>query len=648
MFAGVVHLGDQRVAQKEDVAVIIALKNRCSACKIHERYSPNAVLVSSEPSHTEVRNRRNQVCGEIFLYNRSELAAKLGLTQQEVTGYSDTGLVSLGYEQWGEELPRHLVGDFAFVVWDEARKRALAVRDHLGIKPLYYRLSGSRNRFEFSGQLAALTEGSVAVDNLNIAFIVDYLLGRHATPIDTVYDNIHQVPPASSLLFDEQGVHIQQYWFPRLGKRIRSDHERDYGAEFRTLLGEVIESRLPQDSRSGLLFSGGLDSTALLYTLLPICRQKGKELLLFSHIPQPTGANRTEGDARYIEIALQDAEISTRYCSDDDPKLMRGDLDAFFARRGTFAWTPFINRSFPLQRLIAQQQIDFIFSGLGGDEIVSLEPRWHFASSLFLGRWRKMITDLSRRKHAERVSWWRVVRRTLVYPLLPEKIQQAYSRWHHGCKHDNTTHAYINTNILNTENSVKRNRTGEGRRKKSFDPRVEIVEVVSDGYFSSSLNVLGANEEIMRCRYNLPFLDKRIVEFCLSLPGEEYIKEDIPRIFIRNAMKGLVPEEIRMRRDKSLLGPLDVEMLRANKELFEDIVDTDSALTWKILDREGMRSAFSQLSKLSKNDKEARESGTQLGRCLNVAAFLQWFEKKDKHASCADVIQCPVAIPGTQ
>lgn len=248
-----------------------------------------------------------------------------------------------------------------------------------------------------------------------------------------------------------------------------------------------------------------------------------------------------------------------------------------------------------------------------------------------------MVVELSQRRGVEGVSWWRVLWRRLIYPFLPAIIQQVYFHWRHGNDERNIPEVFVHSNVLLTHGGGARKRSGGSGWRNFFDPRADIVEVLTSDYFSSSLNMVGANEEIMGCRYNFPFLDKRIIEFCLMLPGEEFIKEDVPRVFIRNAMKGLVPEEIRQRRDKSLLGPLDIEMVYANRELFEEIIAADSDLAWKILDREAVRSALSQLFTSRKDDRKSRELGTQLGKCLNVAAFLQWFEKKAKPSIGAGV-----------
>lgn len=567
------------------------------------------------------------ICGDIKLYNKKDLCHQLQLPG-ECDQIDDPALVIEAYRRWGEQVAEHLVGDFAFLLVDRKRQQVVACRDHIGVKHFFFLPVDEGRPFVFSSSLDTLRRHCALANVLNTDYLIAYLWREHPAPDSTVYSNIRQLAPATCLVLHSSGCHVRRYWKPEIGPRGKG--KADSIPRFRELLTEVIHSRLPRTGRVGQLFSGGLDSTLLLYILLPLCRERGEIPDLFSYIANsPTTA---DNDQKHIDIALADTGLAARYCSDGSAILERDTLEQFFNRRGTFAWTPFLHRTFPLLNLVAAEPPACLFSGVGGDEIVTLSPQHSLLFMAQIGEWRNLVRHLLVRARHARITWPHAVLRWLVFPLLPEKIRQVYAKF----RRKESTGPNYQGCFLRDPHRRRRPSTSKSVSDQSwlkrFDPRSEIVETITSGYFIPTMAMAEANSETMGCPYAMPLLDKRIIEFCLTMPGEEFVKDDIPRVFARNVMKGIVPDEMTTRMTKTLLGAMDVDLMLANFELFEEILNEESEIAWHLLDRDKMAAGFEKLQGLEASSVHARQLGHQLSKCLNVAAFIQWFERNGKSA----------------
>jgi asparagine synthase (glutamine-hydrolysing) len=96
------------------------------------------------------------ITGDFRLDNRAALAAHMGIASADLADWPDGRLALRAYSEWGEECPSHLLGDFAFAVWDAKRRQLFCARDPFGVKPFYYHECGGTVAFatEMKGLLA--------------------------------------------------------------------------------------------------------------------------------------------------------------------------------------------------------------------------------------------------------------------------------------------------------------------------------------------------------------------------------------------------------------------------------------------------------------------------------------------------------------
>lgn len=149
MFVGIVDFEKKRAVHEESLVTLTPWVKNWHRADPQRGPFINVAFFNSGTSQQTYHEKRYQLCGEIFLYNRAELHAALELAPRGQDDYSDETLVLLGYEKWGVQLPEHLIGDFAFVIWDELKNQIFVARDHLGTKRFYYHYDNSKNRLEF-------------------------------------------------------------------------------------------------------------------------------------------------------------------------------------------------------------------------------------------------------------------------------------------------------------------------------------------------------------------------------------------------------------------------------------------------------------------------------------------------------------------
>ena len=200
--------------------------------------------------------------GEI--YNWRALRRELtGLGARFQTDHSDTEVLLHGYRQWGENLPNHLNGMWAFAILDRRRKRAFLSRDRFGKKPLFY--FASDEVFAFASELTALREHPAMPATLSQRALRKYFgYGYVPAPL-TFFEGVRKLPAGHNLAFDLRGrsLRMERYW------QYKSEpfEERPANAEVRwseelsAYLDAAVARRLIADVPVGAFLSGGLDSS---------------------------------------------------------------------------------------------------------------------------------------------------------------------------------------------------------------------------------------------------------------------------------------------------------------------------------------------------------------------------------------------------
>src|SRR5437870_544211 len=146
--------------------------------------------------------------GEI--YNHADVRRELEAAGHVYRTKSDTETIVHAYEQWGDECVQRFRGMFAFAIWDAPRRRLLAVRDRLGVKPLYWAVAG--DRLLFASEIKSILASGLLSPAANEAVLPEMLATRGTAGIETMFKGIYKLLPGHRLIFEDGRVRTEQYW----------------------------------------------------------------------------------------------------------------------------------------------------------------------------------------------------------------------------------------------------------------------------------------------------------------------------------------------------------------------------------------------------------------------------------------------------
>lgn len=214
---------------------------------------------------------------ELVASLESKLRSRLRFSaaQNEERLPCDAELILLAYEAWGDDCVDHLIGDFAFAIFDLRKQRLFCARDQLGVKPFYY--SHSESCFVFSNTLDCLRRHPNVSEALNDFAIGDFLLfGFNQDTSTTSFIDIKRLPPAHRLILSRHSLQINRYWTLPVNSLIQLKKSSDYIERFKELVDLAVSDRLRTD-RVTVSMSGGLDSSTVAATAKRLLAQQSTE-----------------------------------------------------------------------------------------------------------------------------------------------------------------------------------------------------------------------------------------------------------------------------------------------------------------------------------------------------------------------------------
>lgn len=222
-----------------------------------------AIIDLSSAGHMPMGNEDGSVWvtynGEI--YNAPALRAELEARGHAFASNADTEVLVHGFEEWGSGLPLRLNGMFAFAAWNERTGELLIARDHLGIKPLYYREDAGA--LVFASEAKSLFAEGLAGQSLNVAALPKYLTYLWTPAPETLIEGVLKLPPGHLIEWRNGVTSIREYWDLKLEPNVTL-REHEHIEALRDALEDSVRRQLRSDVPVGLLLSGGLDSTGLL------------------------------------------------------------------------------------------------------------------------------------------------------------------------------------------------------------------------------------------------------------------------------------------------------------------------------------------------------------------------------------------------
>lgn len=504
----------------------------------HRRLS----IVDVSGGHQPMANENNSIWivfnGEI--YNHLDLKNELVAKGHVYKTKCDTETVLHLYEEEGIDCVRRLDGMFAFAIWDDKRKHLYAVRDRLGIKPLYY--YKSNEIFVLASEIKSLLEFTGVPREINYGRIEEYFTFKYVAGEETLFKDIYSLVPGHYLAYDKKNLIIRKYWdieeIDRGNDTLEtmSSMVKDYDR----LMHQSISRRLMSDVPLGAFNSGGLDSS-----------------LITAITSDKIDANVNSFSIGFEETEYDESDfaqmVSEKYHTNHHLCMVNNKLFSDNLEKCIWLHDEPLNHAnsvtIYLLSKLAKESVTVVLTGEGADEIFGGYPRYFILK--YLQKYSKLpkLFQFSI-KHLLRYSKNRKAQK--IYGVIDMPLEEA-----------------IVYNSTYTSPDQVSGILDEELTRSGFEQRFNIPRQASCGndlqklfyyevktYLVSILNRADKMSMGASIEARVPMLAHQNVEFCMNIPVTHKLYRNTTKYFLKEYARPYLPEEIIYRKKSGFGVPL--------------------------------------------------------------------------------------------
>lgn len=551
------------------------------------------------------------------LDNREELAAELAGNASAVK--TDIEVVSAAFDQWGPDCFRKLIGDWSFASWNRnARVLTLAI-DSMAIKHLYYHFKP--DSIAWCNDLEALVLQSRDQFELDHEYVADYF-ARSGQSDHTPYSDIRSLQPGHFVQIREGSSVSRCYWAFNLKSRIIYKKDAEYEEHFRFVFRQAVRRRLRSDTRILADLSGGLDSSSIVCMADDILANEGAEtpgVDTYSHfdLGEPEG-----DDLHYLTIVeakrgRQGHHLNIAHSANS----LLPDLTSFVILPGSLQRKT--DSELTREKILERGGYKIRLCGIGGDELAGGVPdsRPELADLIVRGHLWQFVRRTADWSLVKRRPWIYLALRAAAI-LAPASVQARLTR-------EGQLVPWMNMQFAKSHQLSLRQLGPTGRYGFWLPSRQQCAQTAVGLSWILAWRSQGAltDEEV---RY--PYLDQDFVEFILSIPREQVIRAGQRRFLMRRALRGLVPDEVLLRRTKGAAAR------RPLLALADDWMELEKLVASSLVARCG----FVDQAKLQQAMLAAKAgNGRELPRLMHTLALEFWLQQAVRHG----VIRLSPEIP---
>jgi asparagine synthase (glutamine-hydrolysing) len=559
--------------------------------------------------------------GEI--YNYRELREDLGGRGHRFRSHADTEVILHLYEEKGADGVQQLDGMFAYGLWDEVRQTLVLARDRLGVKPLYY--TQQQGCLLFASEIKVLLEHPLVGRDVDRDALCHYLTFKTTPAPWTMFAGIRKLPAGCLLTCDRKGdVQIAPYWdaIPQVFRSEATESARA-AAIVRELLTSAVVKRMMSDVPTGVFLSGGLDSSAIVALLAP---RMGQPVNTFS-----VGISDLEG-CNELDFARQ---VADRFGTNHHEILIgRKELEESFHLLVDHLDEPVADPVcvplYYLSRVARASGVTVVQVGEGSDEqFLGYESRLDFLRN-FEKRWRPLLS-LPRPVLAGLSATAGLIQRTTGRGKKLRQVFQRAARGHElfwgsvAFSEDAKAELVAGSKVFaGCSSQVLLDQMLQPLR--SAWPGADMAACVS--YLDlkvrlAELLLMRVDKVTMACGVEArePFLDYRLVEYLMTLPRTLKIKEWQPKHLLKQALTGIVPDEILRRPKKVFAAPVNAWLRDglapfARQVLFDSRLRARGYFLYDVIER-----------MLEEHVNARQDHGVRLWTLMNLSAWYDhWFK----------------------
>ena len=452
--------------------------------------------------HKPSKNNNYFILSSISSRDRKRIIKKYHFINVEDT---DSEILFKVYQKFGDKIFKIFGSSFFFFLFDFDKRNALIVRDHIGFNSIYY--LKKEDSFFISSSLNDLKKQCGNNFKINYRILEKFLNLDVSTEDQTFYEDILKLPPSNVLKYKNNLISITSY--PKFNdfKLSQSNSSQIEGLKKKLKKAIIREEELKED-KVGFLFSGGIDSSTILSFFSKYNKQHKRLYAYtakFNHIEDSVKKNIDESEFQ-LEI-LNFFDVEDR--SFETEKLSTiSNLDFYLDLIGQPFFFPNLYLSHEAFKKAQIDGLSKVFNGCDGDTVVS--HGFEYFEELFLKlRWLKLYKQIDKLSKNVNISKRSIFKRTVLRLLFYEK-------------------------------------------KLYFSAKNKHKKILSSPLHSNSIEVESLVADYYGVEEVYPFYDVDLINYCINVKPELKINE-YPRYILREAIKGVVPEKIRIRIDKANL-----------------------------------------------------------------------------------------------
>jgi asparagine synthase (glutamine-hydrolysing) len=471
---------------------------------------------------------------DVRLDHREELGRALGFSSQRAAAMADSDMVLAAWQRWREECVEHLSGAFSFAVWNQQEQHLFLARDHTGERPLVY--ASAANCFAFASMPKGLHPLSFVGSEIDEEYVARYLMLVNTSTERTIFRNIQSLPPGCALSIHRDKKKLWRHWQTDHLPELRLGSPEEYLDCFREKFDQAVRVRLRTPGGVGAQLSGGLDSGAVAATAARLLGDT--EITCFTAVPRSTFKSpgsathfHNEGEAAADVAALYPNMRHVLVDSSATSFLDILDHNNNLYDHPCYGPSNEVWSNAIMERA-REAGITVLLNGSCGNSTLSYEGIAALSVWFRSGQW-GTLAQVAWKLRKMRSASVRLLVRHAVWPSLPFWLRRMTDPHMRSFSLDYTP--------LNPEIAQRADLQRDALRdlnRTTPDGRTMLRTMLEYGDVSET-NI--ASQGGWQLDYRDPTFDRRVVEFCLTVPLEEFLRGGQMRSLARRAMVGRLP-----------------------------------------------------------------------------------------------------------
>jgi asparagine synthase (glutamine-hydrolysing) len=473
---------------------------------------------------------------DIRLDNREDLGVELGFSSQRSATMADSAMLLAAWQRWHEECIEHLSGAFSFAVWNQQEQHLFLARDHTGERPLVY--AAGTNYFAFASMPKGLHRLSFVGAEVDEDYVARYLMLANIPIESVIFRNMQSLAPGCALSIRREKKKHWRYWQTDRLPDLHLGSPEEYVDCLRERFDRAVRTRLRTRGSVGAHLSGGLDSGAVAATAARLLGAEGRELTCFTAVPRP-GFESPASNTHFDNEGPAAAEVAALY-PNIRHVLVESSVTSFLDildHNNNLYDHPCFGPSNEVwsNAIMAQARehgITLMLNGNCGNSTLSYEGIPALSNWFRSGEWGKLARIAWQIRSARNASV-RLMVRHAVWPSLPFWLRRVTDPHMRGFSLDYTP---LHPEIV--ERLGLQRAAFHDLYRTSPDGRATLRNLLKYGDMSET-SIAPQGGWQLDCRD--PTYDRGVIEFCLTVPLEEFLRGGQLRSLARRSMVGRLP-----------------------------------------------------------------------------------------------------------